>query len=77
MINKDMEVHSIKIILNHDPLLQAYPEHRTNFFELVLSLVQECFPVFMEMPPEDLGTVIDAVVWAFQHTMRNVAEIGK
>lgn len=61
MINKDME---------------AYPEHRTNFFELVLSLVTECFPVFMEMPPEDLGTVIDAVVWAFQHTMRNVAEIG-
>lgn len=61
MINKDME---------------AYPEHRTNFFELVLSLVQECFSVFMEMPPEDLGTVIDAVVWAFQHTMRNVAEIG-
>ncbi|CAI2353485.1 unnamed protein product [Caenorhabditis sp. 36 PRJEB53466] len=62
MINKDME---------------AFPEHRTNFFELVLSLVQECFSVFMEMPPEDLGTVIDAVVWAFQHTMRNVAEIGK
>lgn len=61
MINKDME---------------AFPEHRTNFFELVLSLVQECFSVFMEMPPEDLGTVIDAVVWAFQHTMRNVAEIG-
>ncbi|CAI5450936.1 unnamed protein product [Caenorhabditis angaria] len=61
MINKDME---------------AFPEHRTNFFELVLSLVQECFAVFMEMPPEQFSYVIDSVVWAFQHSMRNVAEIG-
>ncbi|CAB3396830.1 unnamed protein product [Caenorhabditis bovis] len=62
MINKDME---------------AFPEHRTNFFELILSLIQECFQVFMEMPPEQFSYIIDSVVWAFQHSMRNVAEIGE
>lgn len=61
MINKDLE---------------AFPEHRTNFFALILSLSQECFPVFLAMPTEQLQYIIDAVVWAFQHSMRNVAEIG-
>ncbi|CAJ0961986.1 unnamed protein product, partial [Mesorhabditis belari] len=61
MINKDLE---------------AFPEHRTNFFALLLSLSQECFPVFLAMPSEQLQYIIDAVVWAFQHSMRNVAEIG-
>ncbi|CAD6189633.1 unnamed protein product [Caenorhabditis auriculariae] len=61
MINKDLE---------------AYPEHRTNFFQLVLSLIQESFTVFLNMPTEQLKHVLDSVVWAFQHSMRNVAEIG-
>ncbi|PAV62887.1 hypothetical protein WR25_23782 isoform B [Diploscapter pachys] len=61
MINKDLE---------------AYPEHRTNFFQLLLSLITECFPKFLEMPAQDFQCVLDSVVWAFQHSMRNVAEIG-
>ncbi|CAJ0566524.1 unnamed protein product, partial [Mesorhabditis spiculigera] len=61
MINKDLEV---------------FPEHRTNFFALLLSITQECFSVFLEMPQDQLQYVIDAVVWGFQHSMRNVAEIG-
>ncbi|GMR62159.1 hypothetical protein PMAYCL1PPCAC_32354 [Pristionchus mayeri] len=61
MINKDME---------------AFPEHRTGFFRLLLSLSQSCFPVFLALPEETMQFVIDAVVWAFQHSMRNVAEMG-
>ncbi|KAK6058655.1 CRM1 protein, partial [Cooperia oncophora] len=61
MINKDME---------------AFPEHRTNFFQLIHALTVECFQVFLALPPEQLSYIIDAVVWAFQHSMRNVAEIG-
>ncbi|PIO77365.1 CRM1 protein [Teladorsagia circumcincta] len=61
MINKDME---------------AFPEHRTNFFQLIHALTVECFQIFLALPPEQLSYIIDAVVWAFQHSMRNVAEIG-
>ncbi|GMR57997.1 hypothetical protein PMAYCL1PPCAC_28192, partial [Pristionchus mayeri] len=61
MINKDME---------------AFPEHRTGFFRLLLSLSQSCFSVFLALPDETMQFVIDAVVWAFQHSMRNVAEMG-
>lgn len=61
MINKDME---------------AFPEHRTNFFQLIHALTIECFQVLITLPEEQLSYIIDAVVWAFQHSMRNVAEIG-
>lgn len=61
MINKDME---------------EYPEHRFNFFKLLYSLNHECFDVFVELPVDLFHLIIDAVVWAFKHSMRNVAELG-
>ncbi|VDD92203.1 unnamed protein product [Enterobius vermicularis] len=61
MINKDME---------------EFPEHRFNFFKLLYSLNHECFEVFVNLPAELFRLIIDAVVWAFKHSMRNVAELG-
>ncbi|MFH4979445.1 hypothetical protein AB6A40_006154 [Gnathostoma spinigerum] len=61
MINRDME---------------EYPEHRTNFFKLLYSLNHECFDVFVALPQPLFTLIVDAVVWAFKHSMRNVAEIG-
>lgn len=61
MINRDME---------------EYPEHRLNFFSLLHALNHECFDVLISLPPEHFRLIVDAVVWAFKHTMRNVAEIG-
>lgn len=61
MINRDME---------------EYPEHRLNFFSLLHALNRECFDVLISLPPEHFRLIVDAVVWAFKHTMRNVAEIG-
>ena len=61
MINKDME---------------EFPEHRFNFFNLLYSLNHECFDVFVGLPPQLFRLIIDAVVWAFKHSMRNVAERG-
>uniref|UniRef100_A0A1I7V5J0 CRM1_C domain-containing protein n=1 Tax=Loa loa TaxID=7209 RepID=A0A1I7V5J0_LOALO len=61
MINRDME---------------EYPEHRLNFFSLLQALNHECFDVLISLPPEHFRLIVDAVVWAFKHTMRNVAEIG-
>ncbi|VDM27080.1 unnamed protein product [Toxocara canis] len=62
MINRDME---------------QYPEHRINFFKLLQALNHECFDVFVALPPELFRLIVDAVVWAFKHSMRNVAEIGR
>lgn len=61
MINKDFE---------------EYPDHRTNFFGMLLAVNQHCFAAFMAVPPAQFKLVLDAVIWAVKHTMRNVAEIG-
>ncbi|KAH7666442.1 Importin-beta N-terminal domain containing protein, partial [Aphelenchoides avenae] len=61
MINKDME---------------AYPEHRTNFFQLLNAINRHCFNHMISLPDETFGLFIQAVVWAFKHSMRNVAELG-
>ncbi|MGH0137142.1 UNVERIFIED_CONTAM: hypothetical protein FKN15_017488 [Acipenser sinensis] len=61
MINKDFE---------------EYPEHRTNFFLLLQAVNLHCFPAFLAIPPAQFKLVLDSIIWAFKHTMRNVADTG-
>ncbi|XP_056639839.1 exportin-1 [Diorhabda sublineata] len=61
MINKDFE---------------EYPEHRTNFFLLLQAVNNHCFAAFLNIPPTQFKLVLDSIIWAFKHTMRNVADIG-
>ncbi|XP_063242041.1 exportin-1 isoform X2 [Bacillus rossius redtenbacheri] len=61
MINKDFE---------------EYPEHRTNFFLLLQAVNNHCFPAFLSIPPGQFKLVLDSIIWAFKHTMRNVADTG-
>jgi len=61
MINKDFEVH---------------PEHRTNFFTLLQAVNYHCFSAFLAIPPQQFKLVLDSIIWAFKHTMRNVADTG-
>ncbi|XP_047637949.1 exportin-1 isoform X2 [Phacochoerus africanus] len=61
MINKDFE---------------EYPEHRTNFFLLLQAVNSHCFPAFLAIPPAQFKLVLDSIIWAFKHTMRNVADTG-
>lgn len=61
MINKDFE---------------EYPEHRTNFFLLLQAVNNHCFPAFLSIPPAQFKLVLDSIIWAFKHTMRNVADTG-
>ncbi|CAG9863650.1 unnamed protein product [Phyllotreta striolata] len=61
MINKDFE---------------EYPEHRTNFFLLLQAVNTHCFPALLNIPPTQFKLVLDSIIWAFKHTMRNVADIG-
>ncbi|CAH1379116.1 hypothetical protein MTP99_002866 [Tenebrio molitor] len=61
MINKDFE---------------EYPDHRTNFFLLLQAVNNFCFPAFLSIPPAQFKLVLDSIIWAFKHTMRNVADTG-
>ncbi|XP_074111298.1 exportin-1 emb [Cotesia typhae] len=61
MINKDFE---------------EFPEHRTNFFLLLQAVNIHCFPAFLSIPPAQFKLVLDSIIWAFKHTMRNVADTG-
>ncbi|CAH1792053.1 unnamed protein product [Owenia fusiformis] len=61
MINKDFE---------------EYPEQRTNFFLLLQAINLHCFPAFLEIKAEQFKLVLDSIIWAFKHTMRNVADTG-
>ncbi|GBO13973.1 Exportin-1, partial [Araneus ventricosus] len=61
MINKDFE---------------EFPEHRTNFFLLLHAAVTHCFPALLNIAPAQFKLVLDSIIWAFKHTMRNVADTG-
>ncbi|XP_054715848.1 exportin-1-like [Uloborus diversus] len=61
MINKDFE---------------EFPEHRTNFFLLLQAAVTHCFPALLNIRAAQFKLVLDSIIWAFKHTMRNVADTG-
>lgn len=61
MINKDFE---------------EFPEYRTNFFLLLQAVNNHCFPALLSIPQPQFKLVLDSVIWAFKHTMRNVANTG-
>merc|ERR1712137_1114040 len=61
MINKDFE---------------EFPEHRTNFYLLLQAVNLYCFESFLSIPATQFKLVLDSIIWAFKHTMRNVADTG-
>lgn len=61
MINKNFEEH---------------PQHRICFYELLQAVNTHCFKAFLNIPSTQFKLVFDAIVWAFKHTMRNVADMG-
>merc|ERR1711970_1003471 len=61
MINKNFEEH---------------PEHRINFFLLLQAVNSHCFPALLNIPAPQFKLVLDSIIWALKHTMRNVAETG-
>lgn len=61
-------------MINKD--FQEFPEHRTNFFMLLQQVVTFCFPALLKLPQNQFKLVLDSIIWAFKHTMRNVADTG-
>ena len=55
---------------------EEFPEHRTNFYLMLQAVNTYCFPAFLSLPPAQFKLVLDSIIWAFKHTMRNVADTG-
>lgn len=55
---------------------EDYPQHRTSFYELLQVVNAHCFKAFLTISPAQFKLVFDSIVWAFKHTMRNVADMG-
>jgi exportin-1 len=55
---------------------EDYPQHRTYFYELLQAVNMHCFKAFLNITPAQFKLVFDSIVWAFKHTMRNVADTG-
>ena len=43
------------------------------YFQAVNS---HCFAALLNIPPAQFKLVLDSIIWAFKHTMRNVADTG-
>ena len=41
-----------------------------------LNQIIDCFPAFLRIPTPIFKLIIDSIVWAFKHTMRDIAETG-
>lgn len=61
-------------MINRD--FAEFPEHRKNFFMLLQAVNQHCFKALLKIQPPQFKLVLDSIIWAFKHTMRDVAEIG-
>ncbi len=58
MINKDLE---------------EFPEHRTNFFTLLQAVNAHCFSALLTLTSDKFKLILDSVIWAIKHTMRQVS----
>jgi len=61
-------------MINKD--FSEYPEHRDGFFRLIRAINQHCFLALLQLSPQMFKLIMDSIVWAFKHTMRNIADIG-
>jgi exportin-1 len=53
-----------------------FPDHRIAFFKLIQAINLHCFPALVELPPAQFKFVVDSIVWAFKHTVRDIADTG-
>lgn len=49
---------------------------KTIFYLTYIFVYPSFPPAYLNIPPEQFKLVLDSVIWAFKHTMRNVADTG-
>lgn len=53
-----------------------YPEHRVGLFKLIQEINTKCFPALLKLPAPQFKLIVDSIVWAFKHTMRDIGDTG-
>lgn len=53
-----------------------YPEHRQYLFRLISAINEKCFPALIQLNARYFRLIMDSIVWAFKHSMRDIADIG-
>lgn len=53
-----------------------FPEHRVAFFKMLRQINIHCFSALLSLPAPQFKLVMDSMVWATKHTMRDIADIG-
>ncbi|CEQ43154.1 SPOSA6832_05061, partial [Sporobolomyces salmonicolor] len=61
-------------MINQD--LTEFPEHRVAFFKLLRVINLNCFDALLTIPAPQFKLVMDSVVWATKHTMRDIGDLG-
>ncbi|GAA5877818.1 hypothetical protein JCM16303_000249 [Sporobolomyces ruberrimus] len=61
-------------MINQD--LTEFPEHRVAFFKLLRVININCFDSLLTIPAPQFKLVMDSVVWATKHTMRDIGDLG-
>ncbi|ORY88611.1 CRM1 C terminal-domain-containing protein [Leucosporidium creatinivorum] len=54
----------------------SYPEHRVAFYRLIRAINVQCFEALLAIPPQQFKLVMDSVVWATKHHLRDIADLG-
>ena len=65
--------HTLHMI---DKNFEDYPDHRKNFYLLLQSVINVCFPALLALNPTQFKLVYDSIMWAIKHTMRSISELG-
>jgi len=51
-------------------------EQRVGFFRLLRAINQTCFPALLALPPAQFKLIMDSIIWAVKHMMRDITDIG-
>ncbi|KAK4049688.1 Karyopherin transporter [Microbotryomycetes sp. JL201] len=54
----------------------SYPEHRVAFYRLLRAINVHCFQALLAIPPQMFKLVIDSIIWASKHHMRDIGDLG-
>lgn len=54
----------------------SYPDHRRNFFTFLKAVINNAFIALFAVPVEQFRTIINCVIWAFQHNLPELYELG-
>ncbi|CAF3357473.1 unnamed protein product [Rotaria socialis] len=65
--------HTLHMI---DKNFEDYPDHRKNFYTLLQSVTNVCFPALLALNATQFKLVYDSIMWALKHTMRTISELG-